>query len=426
VTVIAGGRLIDPRSGTDAVLDLAFEGDRVLRIGSIDPRSGGCEGVIDARGALVLPGLVDPHVHFREPGQTHKEDIASGAAAAARGGFTSVVCMANTRPPVDNAETLAGVLAKAAAAPIHVYTLAALSRGMGGAGLVDMASLKKLGALGFSDDGFPVLDPEFLKTALAAARGLDAPVCLHEEDSALIGVAGIHEGRVSSAFGLRGSPSSAEFSLVERDCALARESGARVHLQHLSCAESVEILRQAKGAGGARLSAELTPHHFSLTQDALYSRGTLAKVNPPLRTEEDRQALIAGLRDGTIDMIATDHAPHAAWEKAGPFAGAPSGVIGLETALALGITALVLPGHLSLGELIGKMTLAPAALYGLEAGFLAEGGPADIAIVDQAETWTVAGFASKSANSPFAGEQLTGKVKLVLCAGKIVYRDGGA
>jgi dihydroorotase len=211
---------------------------------------------------------------------------------------------------------------------------------------------------------------------------------------------------------------------VERDCALARETGARVHLQHLSCAESVELLRWAKNSGGARLSAEITPHHFSLTEDAVRSRGTLAKLNPPLRTEPDRQALIAGLKDGTIDMIATDHAPHAAEEKARPFAEAPGGVIGLETALALGITRLVLPGHLSLGELIGKMTVAPAALYGLEAGFLAEGGPADIAVIDEGETWTVAGFASKSANSPFAGETLTGKVKLLICAGKIVYQDG--
>jgi dihydroorotase len=424
MTLIAGGRLIDPRSGTDAVLDLAFEGGRILRIGAIDPRGGGYGRIIDVRGRLVVPGLVDPHVHFREPGQTYKEDIASGSAAAARGGFTSVVCMANTKPPVDNAETLAEVLAKAAAAPIHVYTVAALSRGMGGRELVDMAGLKALGALGFSDDGLPILDPELLKQALAAARELDAPLSLHEERTDLIGVSGIHEGRVSAAYGMSGAPSAAEFALVERDCALARKSGARVHLQHLSCRESVEILRLAKRLGGARLSAEVSPHHFSLTEDAVYDRGTLAKVNPPLRTEEDRQALIAGLKDGTIDMIATDHAPHAGEEKARPFAEAPSGIIGLETALALGITKLVLPGHLSLGELIGKMTAAPAALYGLEAGFLAEGGPADIAIIDENETWTVAGFASKSANSPFAGERLTGRVKLVISAGKTVYQDG--
>jgi dihydroorotase len=425
MTLIAGGRLIDPRSKTDALLDLAFEGGRILRIGAIDPRRDVYERIIDARGRVVVPGLVDPHVHFREPGQTHKEDIVSGAAAAARGGFTSVVCMANTRPPVDKPGTLAEVLAKAAAAPIHVYTVAALSRGMGGRELVDMAALKSLGALGFSDDGFPVLDPAFLRRALAAARDLDAPVSLHEEKTDSIGVSGINEGRVSATLGISGAPSFSEWTLVERDCMLARESGARIHLQHLSCFESVELLRRAKNFGGARLSAELSPHHFSLTEDAIPVCGTLAKVNPPLRTERDRQALIAGLKDGTIDMIATDHAPHATEEKARPFADAPSGVIGLETALALGITHLVLPGHLGLGELIGKMTTAPAALYGLEAGFLAEGGPADIAIIDPEETWTVAGFVSKSANSPFAGETLTGAVKLVICAGKTVYRNGG-
>jgi dihydroorotase len=425
MTLIAGGRLIDPRSGTDAPLDLAFERARIHRIGRIDPQEGLYERIIDARGKVLVPGLVDPHVHFREPGQTYKEDIASGAAAAARGGFASVVCMANTRPPVDNPGTLGEVLAQAAAAPVHVYTVAALSRGMGGRELVDMAALKSLGALGFSDDGLPVLDRDFLLTALTAARDLDAPVSLHEEETGAIGVSGIHHGRVSAAYGLRGAPSASEFALVERDCALARLSGARVHLQHLSCAESVDILRREKRFGGARISAELTPHHFSLTEEALYDHGTLAKVNPPLRTEADRLSLIAGLKDGTIDMIATDHAPHAAEEKARPFADAPSGVIGLETALALGITRLVLPGHLSLGELIGKMTIAPAALYGLEAGFLAEGGPADIAIIDPEETWTVAGFASKSANSPFVGETLTGAVKLLICAGKTVYRSGG-
>jgi dihydroorotase len=206
---------------------------------------------------------------------------------------------------------------------------------------------------------------------------------------------------------------------------LALESGARVHLQHLSCAESVELLRLARRLGAARLTAELTPQHFSLTEDAVLDLGALAKINPPLRTERDRQALIAALKDGTIDMIATDHAPHSAEEKAGPFAKAPSGIIGLETALALGIANLVLPGHLSLGELIGKMTLAPAALYGLEAGFLAEGGPADIAIIDESETWTVAGFASKSSNSPFIGQTLTGRVKYTISAGKIVWQDGG-
>ena len=298
MTVIAGGRLIDPRSGTDAPLDLAFEGGRIIRIGRIDPGGGGYGRVIDARGRILIPGLVDPHVHFREPGLTHKEDIASGSAAAARGGFTSVVCMANTRPPVDNGETLAEVLAKAARSRIHVYTLAALSRGLGGRELVDMAALKKLGALGFSDDGFPVLDPRLLRKALVLARDLDAPVSLHEEETGLIGLSGIHEGRVSAALGIPGAPSRSEAALVERDCALALESGARVHLQHLSCLESVEILRKAKARGPARLSAEVTPHHFSLTEAPSVSAEPWPRSTRPCGPKRTGRRLSPGCRMG--------------------------------------------------------------------------------------------------------------------------------
>ncbi|GHV25030.1 dihydroorotase [Spirochaetia bacterium] len=431
MTLIAGGRVIDPKSGMDDFLDLALEGGRITRIGEIDPGAGRYERVIDARGKTVVPGLVDVHVHFRDPGLIYKEDIASGAAAAVHGGFTSVVCMANTKPPVDNAETLAEVLAKAAKAPIRVYTVAAVSKGLAGKELTDMAELKKLGALGFSDDGVPIRDAVFLQKALAAARDLDVSVSLHEEDPALIGVPGIHEGKVSAALGITGAPAVSESAMVVRDCMIALATGARVHIQHVSCAESLELIRLAKRLAtegqaarlGARITAEVTPQHLALTEDAVRTHGTLAKLNPPLRTEGDRQALIAALKDGTIDMIATDHAPHNIEEKARPFAEAPSGLIGLETALALGITNMVLPGHLTLPELIGKMTAAPAALYGLDAGYLAEGGPADITILDDRETWTVDGFVSKSANSPFAGRTLTGKVKYTICGGKIVYQD---
>jgi dihydroorotase len=428
MTLISGGRLIDPKSGADEFRDLLLEGGRIKGIGHFSPGAG-YERIIDARGKTVVPGLIDVHVHFRDPGlNALTEDIASGAAAAARGGFCSVVCMANTKPPVDNAETLAEVLAKAAKAPIHVYTLAAVSKGMAGRELTDMAGLRRQGALGFSDDGIPIRDPAFLHKALLAARSLDAggrgaPISLHEEDPALIGLAGIHEGTVSAALGIPGAPAVSESAMVARDCMLALASGARVHIQHLSCAESPELIRLAKRLG-ARLTAEVTPQHFSLTEDAVLAQGTLAKLNPPLRTERDRQALIAALKDGTIDMIATDHAPHNMEEKKRPFAAAPSGLIGLETALALGITNLVLPGHLTLPELIGKMTAAPAALYDLEAGFLAEGGPADITIIDDRETWTVGGFVSKSSHSPFVGETLTGKVKYTISGGILVYQDG--
>ncbi|AEF85401.1 dihydroorotase (DHOase) [Treponema primitia ZAS-2] len=427
--LITGGRLIDPKSGTDDFLDIALEGGRIARIGKALPRTD-CQ-VIDARGLIVVPGLVDVHVHFRDPGLTYKEDIQSGAAAAAHGGFTAVVCMANTKPPVDNAETLGEVLAKAARAKIRVYTVAAVSRGMEGRELTDMGALKKLGALGFSDDGFPIKDPAFLQKALLAVRELDVPISLHEEEGALIGLPGINEGKVSAALGLSGAPGVSESSIIARDCMIALATGARVHIQHVSAAESLDLIRLAKELGARRfpgspprISAELTPQHFSLTEDAVLAQGTLAKLNPPLRTEHDRQALIGGLKDGTIDMIATDHAPHSTEEKSRPFAEAPSGLIGLETALALGITKLVLPGHLSLLELIGKMTEAPAKLYGLEAGFLAEGGPADLTLFDDKETWTVSGFASKSSNSPFIGQPLTGKVKYTICRGKLVYQDG--
>ncbi|GHV78950.1 dihydroorotase [Spirochaetia bacterium] len=427
MTLITGGQFIDPQSGTDDFLDIALDGARIARIGKLDPQAGGYGRVIDARGMTVVPGLIDVHVHFRDPGLTYKEDSASGAAAAARGGFTSVVCMANTKPPVDNPETLAEVLAKAAKAPIRVYTVAAVSRGMEGKELTDMAALRKLGALGFSDDGIPIRNPAFLQKALLAVKALDVPISLHEEEPSLIGVPGIHEGAVSAAMGIHGASAVSESAMVARDCMLALATGARVHIQHVSCAESTELIRLAKrlldARLGARITAEVTPQHFSLTEDAVRTHGTLAKLNPPLRTEGDRQALIAALKDGTIDMIATDHAPHNIEEKEKPFAEAPGGLIGLETALALGITNLVLPGHLTLPALIGKMTAAPAQLYGLDAGYLAEGGIADITILDDRETWTVGGFVSKSSNSPFAGSTLTGKVKYTICGGKIVYQD---
>jgi len=325
---------------------------------------------------------------------------------------------------VDNSETLKEVLQKAGKASIHVETVAAVSKGFAGTELTDMAGLKKLGAVGFSDDGVPLRDAAFVLKAMTAAKELDMVISLHEEDPGLIGTAGINQGKVASSLGLAGAPAVSESALVARDCMLALSAGAKVHIQHISCAESLGAVRLAKSLG-AKVTAEATPHHFSLTEKAVQTRETLAKVNPPLRTEKDRYAIIAGLRDGTIDMIATDHAPHSAEEKLRPFTEAPSGMIGLETALALGITNLVRTGHLTMQDLIRKMTAAPAALYGFNAGFLAEEGPADITIFDDRETWTVSDFSSKSANSPFIGQTLTGKVKYTICDGRILYRDGG-
>jgi len=418
--LIKGGRVIDPKTGTDAIRDIVIEGERITRIGTFDS-SGEYETVLDATGKIVAPGLIDIHVHFRDPGLTYKEDIQSGAAAAARGGFTTVVCMANTKPIIDNEETARLVLDTAAKAPIRVKTVAAVSKGFGGKELTDLRALFDLGVAGFSDDGIPIMDAGFLRKAMRAVKELNAPICLHEEDPSLIGKPGINDGRVSASLGFEGAPNVAESAIVARDCMLALDTGAKVHIQHLSSAESVAAIRMAK-AMGASVTTEVTPQHVSLTEEAVLERGAIAKLNPPLRTEADRVALVEGLKDGTIDMIVTDHAPHSAEEKQRPITEAPSGLTGLETALAVCITHLVNKGHLSLPALIEKMTLAPARLYGFDSGFLAEGCKADIVIFDDKEQWTVKDFASKSSNSPFIGCTLTGKVNYTMCNGRVVYR----
>ncbi len=420
--LIKGGRMIDPKTGTDGQRDIVLADGRIRHIGKFHANSG-YEQVIDARGLVIAPGLIDIHVHFRDPGLTHKEDILTGSAAAARGGFTTVVCMANTKPVTDSAETLRTVLDRAAQSPIRVRTVAAVSKGMAGKERTDFASLLALGAVGLSDDGIPLTDTAFLREAMRAAGELGVPLSLHEEDPALIGTAGVNAGDAAALLGLTGAPNVSESVMVARDCMLALDTGAQVHIQHLSCAESVAAVRLAKELG-ARVTAEATPAHFSLTDKAVRELGTLAKVNPPLRAAADRDAVITGLKDGSIDIIATDHAPHTAEEKSRPFAEAPSGLTGLETALSLGITHLVRKGHMDLIALIGKMTAAPARLYGWDSGCLREGGDADLVIFDENEQWTVGDFASRSANSPFVGQTLYGKVKYTVCGGKIVYRDG--
>lgn len=417
--LIKGGRVIDPEQGLEQVADVVLDGELIHAVGSFED-DGNYEMVIEAGNLVVAPGLVDVHVHFRDPGFTYKEDIQTGASAAAAGGFTTVVCMANTRPPVDNVETLRYVLEEGKKTGIHVLQAAAVSVGMKGRELTDMEALKAAGAVGFTDDGIPLMDENLLKQAMEEAARLQVPLSFHEENPAFVVNNGIHHGAVSEQLGLYGSPSLAEDSLVARDCMIALHTGASVSIQHMSSKNAVKMVKLAKELG-AQVEAEVTPHHFTLTDEALLEHGALAKMNPPLRSEEDRQALIRGLQDGTIEIIATDHAPHSAEEKARELRTAPSGIIGLETALALGITELVNKGYLTTIELMKKMSLNPARFYHLDAGRLQTGAPADLVIFDEGETWTVEGYQSKSANSPFTGRSLQGKVKYTICGGKIVY-----
>lgn len=421
--LIKNGYMIDPKSGTEGRYDILTGGNVIVEIGqNLNRPETGCR-VIDAEGLLAAPGLVDVHVHFRDPGFPQKEDIESGAAAAARGGFTSVVMMANTRPTIDNRETLEYVLRKGRSTGIHVYTCANVTLGMQGRELTPMEELAGLGAAGFTDDGVPLMDERLVREAMRRAAALDMPLSFHEEDPALIGGRennGVNRGRASGYFGMAGSPREAEIGLVERDLKLAVETGACVNIQHISAKESVELVRRAKKLG-PNIHAEATPHHFTLTEEAVIQHGTLAKMNPPLREEEDRLAIIRGLADGTIDIIATDHAPHTAEEKAKPIAEAPSGIIGLETALSLTITELVDKGHLTMRQALRLMSTNPAAMYHLDAGYLAAGGPADIVLIDTAAEVIPGEYASRASNTPFTGWRLRGKVVKTIAGGRVVY-----
>lgn len=418
--IIKHGLVMDPASGLSEHMDILVKDGKIIKIAA--EITDDTEELLDAQGLIVGPGLIDTHVHFRDPGFTYKEDIHTGALASARGGFTTVICMANTSPTVDNVDTLKDNLERGAKEDIRIFQAAAISRSLKGQEEVDMHALKDAGACGFTDDGIPLLNAEFCYKAMEAAETLNVPISLHEEDPAFIRNNGINHGKVSDTLGIYGSPSIAEESLVARDCLLALRSGADVVIQHISSGVSVELVRTYKKLG-ANLHAEATPHHFSLTEEAVLKHGTLAKMNPPLRTEKDCQQIIAGLSDGTIDLIATDHAPHSTEEKSRSITEAPSGIIGLETSLALGITNLVKPGHLTMQQLLEKMTINPAKLYHLPYGTIQEGADADFVIFDPDETWVPTEYASKSSNSPFTGQELTGKVKYTICGGRIVYSD---
>ena len=414
--IIKQARVIDPSVNFDQITDILVKDGRIAEIGSCLEAEN--EDILDAKGLCAAPGFVDVHTHFREPGFTHKEDITTGSKAALRGGYTSIVMMANTKPAIDDVQPLSYVMKRASEQPVHVYASANVTKGLLGKERTDFVTLAKAGCVGFTDDGIPIMDEKLLEEAFVAAKKLNMPVSLHEENPNLITENGINAGETAKKLGLTGSPREAEISMIERDLKLAVKTGAIVNIQHISTKEGVELVRQAKKMS-SNIHAEACPHHFALTESAVLEHGTMAKMNPPLRLESDRQAIIAGLRDGTIDLIATDHAPHAKEEKEQPFSKAPSGIIGLETALSLGITRLVKEGHLTLSELIEHMSTAPARMYGFEAGTLKVGSPADIVIFDENEEYVVGEFASKSSNSPFIGQTLTGKVKYTMCGGKL-------
>lgn len=420
--LIKNGRLIDPKNNIDEVTDILIEDTKIKKIGKIaDDKN--YETVIDATDKIVAPGLIDVHVHFRDPGFTYKEDIITGANSAKAGGFTTVICMANTKPVVDNEETLKYILEQTKKTDINVLQAAAITKGFQGNELTDMEKLKELGAVGFTDDGIPIKDTKIVFEAMEIAKKLDMPLSFHEEDPALIGRPGVNKGEISKKLDFEGAPNVAEDVLVARDCMMALNSGAKVSIQHISSGNSVDMVRFIKSLG-ANVSAEATPHHFSITDEAVLEYGALAKMNPPVRTQKDLEKIIEGLKDNTIDIIATDHAPHSKEEKAKALKEAPSGIIGLETSLALGVTNLVKKGHLSMIKLLEKMTINPAKFYNLDAGTIEEGKNADIVIFDENEKWIVPDkFESKANNTPFIGKEVYGKINYTICNGKIVYKN---
>lgn len=421
--IIKNGRVIDPKTGLDQILDLCLEHGTIVKMGTNIDHQPDAQ-VIDASGMVVAPGLIDVHVHFRDPGLTYKEDIQTGAKAAAKGGFTTVICMGNTKPPIDNVETLEYVLSEGRKTAINVLSAANISVGMKGETLTDMETLKAHGAAGFTDDGIPLKDTRLVKQAMEEAVRLNVPLSFHEEDPALIDAAGVNQGAVSKALHYGGAPAVSEDVMVARDCMLALHTGASIDIQHISSGASVRMIELAKQLG-AKVFAEVTPHHFSLDESAVLKHGTLAKMNPPLRTLEDKEEILRGLKEGIIDIIATDHAPHSEEEKNRPLGEAPSGITGLETSLALGVTNLVRTDILSMIQLMEKMSLNPAVLYHLDdtKGWIGKGADADLVIFDPEEAWTVTKFVSKAANSPFIGETLYGKVKYTICGGNIAYQD---
>jgi dihydroorotase len=423
--LIRGAHVLDPRADLDAPHDILIREGRIAELGAPGSLSAPPDGdVVEAAGKHAFPGFFDPHVHLRTPGQEYKEDIATGTAAAAAGGFCAVIAMPNTEPVVDEAAILRSLASTAREqARVPVGFLAAITKGLHGQDLTEMAELRDAGALGFTDDGKPVTSAGTLRKALQYQRLCGGVLALHEEDPALSRDGVMHEGAVSARLGLAGIPPVSESTMVARDAALARYEGARVHFQHLSARESVHALQQAKDAG-ARVSAEVCPHHLTLTDELVRTLDSRFKMNPPLRTDGDRVALVDALRSGLIDCVATDHAPHARHEKEVPFEDAPMGTTGLETAFAALFTELVLPGELDLAIVIERMT-AGGALFGLPVPTIADGAPANLCLVDLDASFEVGadGYASRSENCCFHGRKLHGRVVLTVAAGAVAFRE---
>jgi dihydroorotase len=421
--LVRGARLLDPRQAIDGKADLLVREGRIAEIGDRLEAPEGAE-VVDAGGLHAVPAFVDPHVHLRTPGREDEEDIDSGTRAAAAGGFCAILAQPNTEPPVDSAPVLRSLRERARAeARIPTGFLAAITVGRRGERLTEMAELAAAGAVAFTDDGLPVRSAGVMRQALQYQRLAGRPLAPHEEDPSLSGDGVMHEGEVSALLGLAGIPSVSESTMVARDCDLASYEGGRIHIQHVSACGSIQAIELAKRAG-VDVTAEVTPHHLLLTEDAVRGLDTNMKMNPPLRSESDREGLIDALRSGVIDCVATDHAPHACEEKEEPFELAPMGVTGLETAFAALHTGLVLPGRIDLALLVTRMT-SGGEPFGIAAPSLAPGSPANVCLMDLDAEWDVgeAGYESRSANCAFDGRRLTGRVRMTIADGAVAYRE---
>ena len=422
--LITGGRVVDPANRMEATADLLIEGDRIVKVGGKIAANGA--EVVNADGQLVFPGFIDLHVHLRSPGREEKETVATGTRAAAKGGFTTICAMANTEPPADSRPVIEYLLAEARrSAVVTVLPIGAVTKGLAGEALAEFGELKAAGVVALSDDGHSIMNAHLMRRALEYATMFELPIISHAEDTTLSAGGLMHEGLVSLKQGMQGIPSAAESVIVARDILLAEAVGARLHIAHVSAKETVELLRAAKGRGAA-VTAEVTPHHLALTDEALQQYGSNYKMNPPLRALADQVALQQALRDGVVDSVATDHAPHTQAEKEVELETAPFGVIGLETALGVLMTALVKPGALTLSQLAAALSWRPAQGLGIPRGTLSPGAVADVTLVDPGKVWTVTAetFESKSSNSPFIGWTLHGGVTAVFLGGRRLVHNG--